>query len=457
MSKINTKNVVKTISVVGLGYVGLPLALLAERKGYKVIGIDRDEEKVRKINNHIAPYEDKNISDFLRTTNIDATSDWSKVKETSIVVVCVPTPVDHNHQPDLTPVRESMIQVAKNMVRGQLIVLESTVNPGVCEDVVIPILEETSGLKVGQDFFLVHCPERINPGDKKWNVQNIPRVLGSFDKKGLKKGLDFYRSIIDADIKPMGSLKEAEAVKVVENSFRDINIAFVNELAQSFSLLGIDVVNVIKGASTKPFSFLAHFPGCGVGGHCIPVDPYYLIEYAKKNGFKHRFLSLARQINNGMPKFTCQIAEGLLGVKNISLKGSKIAVLGLAYKANIDDCRESPSFEIIKYLKKQGALVEAYDPHVREKSTTKNLDDAVHDAKAVIIATAHNTFKQLPPKYFMDHHVEVIVDGQNCLPEEKFIKAGIMYQGIGKKNKYITYEFIPAKKRIFSEEQSCIE
>jgi UDP-N-acetyl-D-mannosaminuronate dehydrogenase len=400
MENIDIKK--KKVAVIGLGYVGLPLALLADRKGYKVIGIDRDENKIKKINEKIAPYEDANISKYLKASTLIASTDWEQMKDCSTVVVCVPTPVDHHYKPDLEPVKSSVIQIAKHLQKGQLIVLEST----------------------------------VNPGDKNWNVENIPRVIGSMDPIGLKKGVDFYKSIVNAEIKPMGNIKEAEAVKIVENSFRDINIAFVNELAQSFHHLGIDVVNVIRGAATKPFSFLAHFPSCGVGGHCIPVDPYYLIDYAKRNGYNHRFLSLARRINNGMPMFTVNLLETLLEEKSESLVGSKITVLGLAYKANIDDCRESPAFQIIKHLEKKGAQVTTYDPFVKNRSTATNLQEAIQDAKAVVIATAHNKFKFLSPSFFLKHNVSVVVDGQNCLPKEKFLQAGIMYKGIGRHNLY---------------------
>ncbi|MDQ2932897.1 MAG: nucleotide sugar dehydrogenase, partial [bacterium] len=424
----------KKIAVVGLGYVGLPLGLLADRKGYEVYGIDCNKDKVNKINKRILPYEDKDLSVQLKKSSIEATTEWHNIAHTSIVIICVPTPV--NHKPDLGPVKDACIEVAKHIQKGHVVVLESTVNPGVCDEIVLPLMEEISGMKCGVDFYLAHCPERINPGDVKWNVANIPRVIGSFDAKGLKKSVDFYESIIEAEIKPMKSLKEAEAVKIVENSFRDINIAFVNELAQSFSHLGIDVVNVINGASTKPFSFLAHYPGCGVGGHCIPVDPYYLIAYAKKNGFKHRFLALARKINNDMPKFSVKLVADLLKDRGEEIRGAKIAVLGLAYKANIGDCRESPSFEIIRELEKKGAVVSSFDPYVLEESTVKSMDEAVHNAHAVVVATDHAIFKELSPEYFIKHNVNVIIDGRNCLAEDKYVAAGIMYEGIGKKHIY---------------------
>jgi len=422
----------KNISIIGLGYVGLPLAILADKKGYNVFGIDINQNKIDLINAKKSPFKDKKVEDELKNSKITAFADFSKVGESDIVVICVPTPVDNNHMPDLRPIEGACKGIAPLLKKGQLIVLESTVNPGVSEEVVIPLLEKESGLKAGKDFYVSHCPERINPGDEKWTVENIPRVVGSLEAKGLEKSLEFYRSMVDAEITPMNSLKEAESVKVVENSFRDINIAFVNELAMSFAKLGIDAVNVIKGASTKPFAFMPHFPGCGVGGHCIPVDPYYLIEYAKKSGFYHDFLSLARRINNGMPEFTAELAVQALNGVGIATKNAKVAVLGLAYKANIDDCRESPSFEIIKVLKENGVEVISYDPFVLDRSTAKSLDEAVKGADAVVIATAHTVFKELTPEYFLDKSVKVIVDGRNCLDKEKFIKAGIIYKGVGR-------------------------
>jgi len=422
----------KTVSIVGLGYVGLPLALLADNNGYKVIGIDTDAKKVEFINKKVSPFVDEDISKQIKDSSITATSDFSAIKNSSVIVICVPTPVYEDHMPNLEPVENACKSIAPHLQKGQLIILESTVNPGVSEEIVLPILEKESGLKGGVDFFLAHCPERINPGDKKWNVENIPRVVGSLEEKGLQMALDFYRSIISGEIKPMGSLKEAEAVKIVENSFRDVNIAFVNELAMSFSRLGIDVVKVIEGAATKPFAFMAHYPGCGVGGHCIPVDPYYLIDYAKKNGFSHDFLKLARRINNNMPEFTAEQTKQRLAEKEITINGARVAVLGLAYKSEIGDCRESPSFEIIKHLEKLGANVVSFDPFVLDKSTAKTLDEAVNGAEAVVIATAHNVFKELTPEYFLQNGVKVIIDGRNCLPKEKFIEAGIVYKGIGR-------------------------
>jgi nucleotide sugar dehydrogenase len=420
------------IAIIGLGYVGLPLALLAERKGYEVIGIVRNPEKAAKINKKIVPFHDKELEKQLSESKLLVSTDYTSIKDAAIVIICVPTPVHLDYTPDLEPVISATEGVAKNLKQGQLVILESTVNPGVCDDVVLPILEEQSGLVAGQGFYLAHCPERINPGDTKWNVENINRVVGGFDEVSVNKAKTFYESIITGNVKQMNSLKEAEAVKVVENAFRDINIAFVNELAMSFSHLNIDVVNVIQGAATKPFSFMPHFPGAGVGGHCIPVDPYYLIEYAKKNGFYHEFLSLARRINNKMPHFTIEQLERGLNEYKLAINGTRIAVLGVAYKGNIDDDRESPSYEIIKLLKERGADVVIYDPYVLRKSTVKTLDEALIDTKAIIIATAHSSFKDITPEILKAQGVHVVVDGRNCLNKEAFIEAGLIYRGIGR-------------------------
>lgn len=422
----------ETISIIGMGYVGLPLALLADRKGYRVIGIDSNRDKVLLINQKKAVLKDDFVEKYLPKSGLEATADFSRVQESSITIVCVPTPVYDNHIPNLEPIKSAVRDISPYLNKEHLVILESTVNPGVSEEIVKPILEKESGMEVGREIFLVHCPERINPGDRKWNVENINRVIGCNDKLGLKKAIEFYKTILTGKIFPMNSLKEAEACKVVENSFRDINIAFVNELAQSFSNLNIDVVNVIKGASTKPFGFMAHYPGCGVGGHCIPVDPYYLIEYAKKNGFNHDFLSWARRINNSMPKFTVsKVVEGL-NKNKIAINGSKVLVLGLSYKANIDDVRESPSFEIIKELKKVGAKVTAFDPYVNLKSSAEDLENLLKNSKAVILATSHDLFKRITPEILIKNKVKVLVDGRNFLDKEKLVASGITYFGIGR-------------------------
>ncbi len=422
-----------SVAIIGLGYVGLPLAILSEERGYSVLGIDIDEEKRELLKRRIAPSLTAEEQTAFQKSSLRIHADGKALAEADIVLICVPTPVYEDHTPDFAPLMSATELVGLNLREGQLIVVESTINPGVCEELVIPLLEKRSGLKAGTNFFFAHCPERINPGDNRWSVRTIARVIGADDEESLSRATDFYRSILDAEIHPMKSLKEAEAVKVVENSFRDINIAFVNELAMSFDKLGIDVVNVINGASTKPFSFMAHYPGCGVGGHCIPVDPYYLITYAAQNGFTHRFLSLARDINNKMPRYAVDLLSSTLRQKlHRSLKGTDITLLGLSYKKDISDLRESPALEIQRDLLRRGAAVRTFDPLLPHISTAKDLDSALSGATAVILATDHTVFRELTPATLLRHGVTVIIDGRNCLPKEVFEQAGIIYKGIGR-------------------------
>jgi len=368
----------------------------------------------------------------LRAQPLEISGSFAAVAQADIVVICVPTPVDEERNPDLTPVKSASERIAAHLHKGQLVVLESTVHPGTCEEIIIPILEQGSGLRSGEDFDVAHCPERINPGDSYWPVQRIPRVVGATSKKALARAAAFYRSILDALVYEMDTIREAEAVKVVENSFRDINIAFVNELAMSFDKLGIDVVHVIEGASTKPFAFMPHYPGVGVGGHCIPVDPYYLIRYAKQNGFSHKFLSLARQINNDMPAYTATLLEEELARQGKALAGSTVALLGLSYKANVSDLRESPAFELWHLLSEKKVHVRAFDPYAPERSSVKSLESALFGADAAIIATAHTQFRSLVPQDFTDQGVDIIIDGRNCLPKDQYLEAGVTYRGIGR-------------------------
>jgi UDP-N-acetyl-D-glucosamine dehydrogenase len=428
------------VVVVGLGYVGLPLALLAREKGCDVYGIDQSKEKVKSITQGESPFLDASVAKQLRAQPLRAGTQFAPLTKADTIIVCVPTPVKDDYMPDLTPLSKACEQIAEHLRKGQLVIIESTVNPGVCEEVVLPVLEKISGLQCGRDFMLAHCPERINPGDAKWHVGNIPRVVGGFDAASRDRAADFYRSILQAPVHPMNSLKEAEAVKVVENSFRDINIAFTNELAMSFTKLGIDVMNVIEGASTKPFAFMRHNPGLGVGGHCIPVDPYYLIEYARKNGFTHRFLKTARDVNNGMPAFAItRLEDGLLAAGK-KLSTAHIAVLGLAYKPNIGDVRESPAHKLIEQLEKRGVQVTAYDPYVMDKpgpaapqrSIRQRIHEILDEADAVVLATAHKAFAHIDGALLAKLQVATVVDGWNFFDKDDMHTHGIVYRGIGR-------------------------
>ena len=421
----------ETVAVIGLGYVGLPLAVRTQERGYNVIGLELDKSKIKLINKGISPIEDDFLHKNLPLFPIKATSDKKEIKKADIVLICVPTPVDAQYNPNLAPVRSACEMAATNLKSGTLVVLESTVNPGVSEEVVRPIFEE-HGHKIGKDVFIAHCPERINPGDPKWNVTNIPRVVGAFTKKGLKKAQNFYESIIDGKIKPMQHIREAEACKVVENSFRDINIAFVNELAKSFDKLDIDVKDVIDGASTKPFAFMAHYPSRGIGGHCIPVDPYYLIERAKRAGFDHKFLKTSRAINNSMPKYTVELLQDKLNDVKMPLNGTSIGIAGIAYKANVDDDRESPFYNIVSALQKHKAKIHSFDPYLKKKSTSKSLNDLLEKSEAIILMTNHRQFEVINGELLKKHNIKVIVDGMNCLNKKDIEDHGIIYKGIGR-------------------------
>jgi nucleotide sugar dehydrogenase len=392
-----------------------------------VVGIDTDSEKLVKINNKISPIQDERVSVELKTTNLHTSNTFDVIKDRDIIILCVPTPVKKDKSPDYSYIVSACENISHYLAKDQLVIIESTINPGTTEEIIIPLLENGSNLIAGTDFYIAHVPERINPGDKKWHVGNIARVVGGLNSASLGKTKELYESIIDAAVYPLESIKEAEAVKIVENCYRDINIAFVNELAMSFSHLGINLPNVIRGASTKPFEFLPHYPGCGVGGHCIPVDPYYLIDYAKRHGFKHDLLMSARNINNNMPKFTVGELLESLEENGLNKNEVKVCLLGLTYKANIQDIRESPANEILKLLKEESIAVTIHDPFI----THDPLDKALNGAKAVIIATAHDEYTKLSPDYFIDKGIQVIIDGRNCLDYKSYKNSSLTYRGIG--------------------------
>ena len=421
------------VSVIGLGYVGFPLlCAIAKSEKYQATGFDLSKEKIAKAQNHESTIEDELAKKLVREITYEADSTPEVLKDTDIFIICVPTPIDEFFNPDYTPVISASKIIAPYIKKGSYVVLESTVNPGTCEEVILPVLEEATGLKGGKDFELAHCPERINPGDPKWNVLNIPRNIGELTEEGTKFLADFYRSILNSNVNEMKTIKEAEATKIIENTFRDINIAYVNELAKSFDVLGIDLVNVIKGASNKPFAFMAHYPSCGVGGHCIPVDPYYLIDRAKKAGFDHKFLRNARSVNNSMPSYTVEKLMKALNEHSMSIKGSNIALLGLSYKKNISDLRESPALVIRKILEKEYHCenLRVYDPYNLDLSTHKSLEETLKGVDAVVIATAHDEFVKYPIENWKK--IKVIIDGQNCLDKATITKSGVTYRGIGR-------------------------
>ncbi|OGG41595.1 hypothetical protein A2837_00170 [Candidatus Kaiserbacteria bacterium RIFCSPHIGHO2_01_FULL_46_22] len=422
----------QTVAIVGLGYVGLPLALLCEERGFGVIGFDVDQAKLNALKSASVPDLSLHEQTRLKKAKIKFSNNQRVLKDADIVIVCVPTPVFEDHTPDLRPLKSASRSVGLQLKKGALVIIESTVNPGVCEEVVIPILERTSGLKVEEDFYFAHCPERINPGDVNFSVATIPRVVGARTKPSRDRAVNFYTSVLDAEVVTVSDLKEAESVKMVENAFRDINIAFVNELAMSFDKLGIDLGHVIDAASTKPFGFMAHYPGCGVGGHCIPVDPYYLIDYAKKNGFSHKFIKSAREINNNMPDYTVRRLRQALELAGRSLSGERVALLGLAYKKDVADSRESPAFVIAEKLIEAGAHIVRYDPFISKENDYLTLQDTLSAVDSVVIATDHSLFKTLTPEILEQYEIDVVIDGRNCLDKDQFTTSSIVYRGIGR-------------------------
>lgn len=421
----------KKVAIIGLGYVGLPTMVAINKCGkYKVVGFDIDKNKIGKIKKGKDPISDEFVSTYLKDKKLEVSTNEKILKNSDIFIICVPTPVFDDYTPNYGPVKSATKLVGKYLNKNSQVVLESTVNPGTCEEILLPILEKESGLKANKDFNIAHCPERINPGDKKWNIYNIPRNIGSISKKWNKKIADFYRNFINAQINEVSNLKIAEATKIIENTFRDINIAYVNELAQSFDAIGIDLVETLESASNKPFAFMPHWPGCGVGGHCIAVDPYYLIRRAGQNGFNHRFLKAAREVNNSMPEYT--VNKLIMGLNQVgkSVKGTKIVLLGLSYKANVADTRESPALKIKDKLIKLGADLTIYDPYINGK--IKNLEEALRDQVAIVLATSHREFIEKIPELLKKTKVKVIIDGKNCLDKKIIKRLGIIYGGIGR-------------------------
>jgi len=421
------------VSIIGLGYVGLPLAVAIAKSGrYDVMGLDLDKKKVSLINKKVSPLEDAMVKEEIKKFPIKATTAESNLKGTDIFIIAVPTPVDEDYVPNYGPIKGASKTVAKYLKKGATVILESTVNPGTCEEVVLPVLERVSKLKGGVDFNLVHCPERINPGDPKWNVYNIARNIGSLDADRNNEIADFYRSFLKAEINEVSSLKIAEATKIIENTFRDINIAYVNELAKSFDKMGIDLIETIQAASNKPFAYMPHWPGAGVGGHCIAVDPYYLIRRAARAGFDHKFLKMARHINNSMPKYAVRRLKNALKEANLEPEQVSVAVLGLSYKRNVPDLRESPALEILQILKEEKIKTIKFDPHFPDLSTAKTLEETLEKADAAILVTGHKEFLKISARQLKEAGIQVILDGRNVLNKEAIRNANIIYKGIGR-------------------------
>ena len=389
------------VAVIGLGYVGLPLAIEAANNKLKVAGYDINESLVGNLNkslSHVEDISDKDLEDAF-SNQLLITSDPEILGDSEYIVISVPTPLT-DYQPDLSYVEAATKSIAENLKKDQIIILESTTYPGTTLEIVKPILEKNTSLVAGEDFLLGYSPERIDPGNKEWTFKNTPKIVSGINKKSLKKISEFYNSIIDEVVEVSGT-REAEMVKLIENTYRQVNIAMVNELAILSNMLDIDIWEVVDAAKTKPFGFQSFRPGPGVGGHCIPIDPKYLSFKTRQIGQPVRFVELAQEINNSMPNYVISRISELMNKKEILLKNSKILILGVAYKKDIGDTRESPAIDIIESLLNKSVEVSFYDPFVdelivNEESILKeeNLEN-LSNFDLVIIHTPHTSFNKI--------------------------------------------------------------
>jgi len=417
------------IAIVGLGYVGLPLALQFGRSGVKVLGLDIDSAKVKALNeglSYIKHIRASDVSEMVNSRSFAASTDFSRVAGVQAVIICVPTPLNKNREPDISYILQTGKAIAPHLLKGTLVVLESTTYPGTTDEDLRAVLEAGSGLKAGVDFHLAFSPEREDPGNPDSKVALIPKVVGGYSPACLKRATELYGRGIK-NIIPVSSCRVAEATKLLENIFRSVNIALVNELKIVYGAMGIDVWEVIRAAKTKPFGFMPFYPGPGLGGHCIPIDPFYLTWKAREYGRHTRFIELAGEISSAMPDFVVQQVMEALNNLGKSMKGSKILVLGLAYKPDVDDDRESPSYVLMDLLEKRGAHVSYYDPYVpvvrpnREhphRAGTRSISwdqSVVQTFDAVLIATNHKAVNYQE----LADWASCIIDSRNAMAEIK--------------------------------------
>lgn len=424
------------ISIIGLGYVGMPIAVAFANKGIRVIGFDLNESKINLYKSGVDPTHEIG-NDMIKKAKIEFTTDENELKKAKFHIIAVPTPVNQDHTPNLASVIGASKLLGRNLTKGSIVVFESTVYPGVTEDVCMPILEKESGLKCGIDFKIGYSPERINPGDKVHKLENIVKIVSGMDKESLKEIKNVYDLIIKAGTYPVSTIKTAEAVKVVENSQRDINIAFMNELAMVFDCMGIDSIEVIEGMNTK-WNALRFYPGL-VGGHCIGVDPYYFTYEAEKLGYHSQIILSGRKVNDGMGRFVADAAIKQLILAGNAPKNAKVVILGLAFKENCPDIRNSKVEDIINRLKEFGIVPLVVDPWVNEKEAMleyniilRTLSD-IKNADCVIFAVAHNEFKDMNLKeidslYNMGENCKkVLIDVKGIFDKKEFTKAGYRY------------------------------
>lgn len=367
LKKINEKTI--AVGVVGLGYVGLPLAVEKAKAGFKTIGFDVQDEKVKLVNeghNYIGDVVDNDLKELVNNGMLKATTDFSFVKDVDFIAICVPTPLDTHQQPDISYVKSSTEEISKYLTKGTMVVLESTTYPGTTEELIKPILEEGSGLKCGEDFYLGFSPERVDPGNLIYKTKNTPKVVGAIGKDATEVIATMYRAVLEGDVYEVSSPAIAEMEKILENTYRNINIGLVNELTMLCNKLGISMWEVVDAAKTKPYGFQAFYPGPGLGGHCIPLDPYYLSWKAREYGFHTSMIESSMMINDQMPEYCVERASKILNRHAKAMNGAKVLVVGVAYKQDIDDYRESPALRVIEVLKREQANVDFYDPWIAE-------------------------------------------------------------------------------------------
>ncbi len=424
------------VGIMGMGYVGLPLVRTFANAGFRCLGFDIDPAKVRMLNagkSYIKHIPNSMIQGLLRAGRFRATANFKELRKPDAIIICVPTPLSKSRDPDMSYVESTAQAVAKTLRRGQLIVLESTTYPGTARELVKPILEQGGRLKAGRDFFLAFSPEREDPGRKDYSTETIPKVVGGLDAKSRRLAVALYSGAISRVV-PVSTCEIAEAAKIVENVYRCVNIAMVNELKVLFDKMGIDVWEVINAAKTKPFGFSAFYPGPGLGGHCIPIDPFYLTWKARQYGEPTRFIELAGEINTAMPEYVVTKLSDALNKRRKPLSGSRVLVLGLAYKKDVDDLRESPSIELIELLREHGAKVDYNDPHIPKTHRGREHDLGLKSVPltaaslkrydAVLISTDHSAYDY----DMIVRNSKLVVDSRNATVgvrtgREKIVKA----------------------------------
>lgn len=398
LNRIKDKTAV--VAVIGLGYVGLPLAVEKAKAGYKTIGFDVQQEKIDMVNrgkNYIGDVVDSELESIIKDGKLSATSDFSVVSAADFIAICVPTPLDDYKQPDISYVKNSTIEIAKYLQPGTIVVLESTTYPGTTEELLLPILEKGSGLKCGEDFFLAFSPERVDPGNLLYKTKNTPKVVGGVGKDATEIAAAMYRNVLEGDIFEASSPRVAEMEKILENTYRNINIGLANEMAIICNKMGIDVWEVIEAAKTKPYGFQAFYPGPGLGGHCIPLDPYYLSWKAREYDYHTQLIETSGIINDGMPAYVVERCSLILNRFKKPLNGSKVLILGVAYKQDIDDFRESPALKVIEHFEESGSMIDYYDPYIenyrykgKERKGLRVLNEsAIKGYDLVVVTTAH--------------------------------------------------------------------